>query len=619
MYNRDSRVYRAAFTSAVIAGAFCLTVLAAMVVDEVRMSRLDPLNSPELLAMRKKLTAEPNNEQLKKEIRSADQRVRQQFAASQVRSEMGRYLLLVGIAVVLLSGGLAVAAKKRPALPPKAGLVPAADAGVGGGSVRGLWFLGGFVAILAVAAFVSVQMSGGSAWMTKPTAAANAAAENLPGEQELARNWPMFRGPGGLGFSSAKNVPTHWDGKTGEGVLWKVPVSLPGRSSPIIWGNRVFVTGATRDARAVFCFDAGDGKLLWQRAVSAKASGQGGEPSEFTGFAASTPATDGLRVYAMFANGDIAAFDLAGKQLWSRNLGFPDSTYGLSASLAAWRGRVIVQYDQGDASDKKSSLIAIDGATGQNAWVVARPVDASWTSPILIDVDGQEQLVTSANPCTIAYDPSDGAELWRGESALGRDLATSPAFAGGVVMVASKADSSVQKSIVGISTGGAAGPAGHIVWTGEKVDADVPSPLGIAGGFLTIHSTGDAVYCDAKDGKEVWRQKVIETGDIYSSPVVADGRVYIFDRLGNCIILKAGREFAYVGTCPLGEACETVPAFLDGKIIVRGEKNLYCAGTGKASLGGVARRPSVAAASGGVGQGWPPPITDGTSGRANER
>jgi len=428
-------------------------------------------------------------------------------------------------------------------------------------------------------------MSGGPAWLIKPSASANAAAaattENLPGEAELARNWPMFRGPGGLGVSSAKNVPTKWDGKTGEGVLWKVPVPLPGRSSPIVWGNRVFVTGATKEARAVFCFDADKGKLLWQQTVSVKASGQAGEPSEFTGFAAPTPATDGLRVYAVFANGDIAAFDLAGKQLWARNLGFPDSAYGLSSSLVAWRGRVIVQYDQGDASDKKSSLIAIEGATGQNAWVVSRPVDASWTSPILIDVGGQKQLVTSANPLTIAYDPADGSELWRAESALGKDLATSPAFASGVVMVASKADSSVDRSILGISPGGAPGPAGHIVWTGQKVDADVPSPLGIAGGFLTIHSTGDAVYCDAKDGKEVWRQKITETGDIYSSPVVADGHMYILDRLGNCIILKAGREFAYLATCPLGEACETIPAFLDGKIIVRGEKNLYCVGTGK--------------------------------------
>jgi outer membrane protein assembly factor BamB len=613
-------VYRASFASAVIAGAFCLTVLGAMIVDEVRMSRLAPLNSPELLAMQKKLTTDPDNESLKKDIRSTDQRVRQQFAASQARTETGRYLLLVGVAVMLLAGGLAVAARKRPSLPPKAGVSPlTAGAEAGGGAAKGLWFMGAFVAVLALAAFVSVLVSGGPAWQTKPSAPANVAAENLPTEQELARNWPMFRGPGGLGVSSAKNVPIQWDGKTGEGISWKVPVPLPGRSSPIIWGNRVFLTGATKDARAVFCFDAGTGKLLWQQAVSVKASGQTGEPSEFTGFAAPTPATDGLRVYAIFSNGDIAAFDLAGKQLWARNLGFPDSSYGMSSSLTAWKGRVIVQYDQGDANDKKSSLIAIDGATGQNAWVVPRPVDASWTSPILIDVGGQKQLVTSANPVTIAYDPADGSELWRAESALGKDLATSPAFAGNVVMVASKADSSVQKSIVGISPGGATGPAGHIVWTGEKVDADVPSPLGVAGHFLVVHSTGDAVCCDAANGKEVWRQKLNAAGGIYSSPVLADGRVYIFDMQGNCVILKAPPEFVHLGTCGLGEACDTTPAFLDGRIIVRGQKNLYCIGTGNASAGGIARRPSLAAVSGGVGHGWPPPITQGTSGRAHER
>ena len=576
--NRDSKVYRACFASTVIAGAFCLTVLAAMVVDQVRISRLDPLNAPELLAMRKKLTTDPDNESLKKEIRNTDQRVRQQFAAWQARIETGRYVLLVGVALMLLAGGLAVAARKRPALPPKAGVLPvAAGAEASGGSVKGLWFMGAFVAILAVASFVSVQVAGGPAWQTKPHPAANAAAtENLPGDQELARNWPMFRGPGGLGVSSAKKVPTHWDGTTGEGIQWKVPVPLPGSSSPIVWGNRVFLTGATKDARGVFCFDATTGKLLWQRAVGNSASSSEGN---LAGFAAPTPATDGLRVYAMFSNGDIAAFDLAGKQLWARNLGDAVSAYGISSSLVAWKGRVIVQYDQGGASDKKSSLIAIDGTTGENAWVVSRPVDASWTSPILIDVGGQKQLVTSANPVTIAYDPGDGSELWRADSALGQDVATSPAFAGNVVMVASKAEGGDARCL-GISPGGAAGPAGHIVWTAKNVAADVPSPLGVAGNFLIVHSTGDVVCCDASNGKEVWTQKLIATGGIYSSPVLADGHVYVFDRQGNCIILKAPPEFVQVGTCGLGEACDSTPAFLDGRMIVRGEKNLYGIGTG---------------------------------------
>ncbi len=579
--NSDSRVYRASSASAVIAGAFCLTVLAAMVVDQVRISRLDPLNAPELLAMRKKLTAEPNNEPLKKDIRNTDQRVRQQFAAWQARIETGRYLLLVGIAVLLTAGGLAVAARKRPSLPPMAGILPTEVARVGGGAAKGLWFMGALVALLAVAAFVSVQMSGGPAWLTKPQASANGApTENLPGEQELARNWPMFRGPGGLGVSTAKNVPTQWDGKTGEGILWKTPVPLPGGSSPIVWGNRVFVTGATKDARGVFCFDAAGGKVLWQRAVGPKSPPSDESVANFAGFAAPTPATDGLRVYAMFSNGDIAAFDLAGKQLWARNLGNADSSYGISSSLTAWRGRVIVQYDQGAADDKKSSLIAIDGATGQNAWVVSRPVDASWTSPILIDAVQQKQLVTSANPLTIAYDPADGSELWRAQSALGKDVATSPAFTGNVVMVASKAQGSDARC-VGISPGGPAGPAGHIVWNAQNVAADVPSPLGIAGDFLVVHSNGDVVCCDSAKGKEVWTQKVEGLGEIYCSPVLAEGRVYIFDRQGNCAILKATREFTRVGTCLLGEPCDTTPAFLDGRIIVRGEKNLYCIGTGK--------------------------------------
>jgi outer membrane protein assembly factor BamB len=584
------RMYRASVASAVIAGVFSLTVLASMVYDHMRVVRLDPINTPQLAAMRETLDAQPGNEALKKDIRLLDQGIRRQAAAVQERIETGRYLLLAGVAIMLLSAGLAVAARKSPPRPPKVGQtsapapkpMPIAAPPTGGGA-RGLWTMGGFVVLVGAAALVAMRFSGGPVWQDKPRPATNAAAENLPSAQEFARNWPMFRGPGGLGISTAKNVPTKWDGKTGEGILWKAPVPLPGRSSPIVWGARVFLTGATKETRVVFCFDANTGKVLWQRAVNGKAPPPPGpnNPGELTGFAAPTPATDGLRVYALFANGDIAGFDLAGKQLWVKNLGYPVSDYGMSASLAVYKGRVIVQYDQGGQNDRKSALIALDGATGQVAWTTPRAVDNSWTSPILIDTGGQVELVTSANPATIAYDPADGAELWRAESGLGKDLATSPAYAGNTVLVASKADTSIIKGAVAVSVGGQAGPPGHIAWTEDKIAADVPSPLGIGDAFLVVHSGGDAVLCDAATGKTIWTRTLPVESNYYASPILAEGRVYLFDCKGGCVILKASREYQQLGRCEFDEACETTPAIVEGKIFLRCEKNLYCIGAGK--------------------------------------
>ncbi len=293
--------------------------------------------------------------------------------------------------------------------------------------------------------------------------------------------------------------------------------------------------------------------------------------------------------YALFGNGDIAAFDLAGKQLWARNLGYPDSGYGISASLVAWQGRVIVQYDQAGG---KSALIALEGATGEKAWSTPRPVEDSWPSPILIDIGGQKQLVTSARPLTIAYDPATGAELWRTDTSLGADLAPSPAFGGGVVLVCGKPIAQDAK-VVAIGAGGS--KPGQILWTSTVLAGDVPSPVFTGEGFLVVHSNegeqiGTLAYYPTQsptaNAKPLWTEAPGKDAPrqptFYSSPVLADGRVYLFDRNGMCWIFKAGAKYEFVAKCDLGEPCDTTPAILDGRIYIRGQKNLYCIiGAGK--------------------------------------
>ena len=200
------------------------------------------------------------------------------------------------------------------------------------------------------AALTLAVILGGCPGREAPTAGAERGAPGLvkgdyPSREAIGRNWPRFRGPGGLGISAYTNVPSSWNGITGEGVLWKTPVPLAGQNSPIVWENRVFLTGASEDEREVYCFDADSGELLWQRAV-ADVPGSPSEPPEVddvTGFAAPTAVTDGKRVYAIFANGDLACFDFDGKRLWAMSLGNPDNLYvnghGVDSSLGLGASR----------------------------------------------------------------------------------------------------------------------------------------------------------------------------------------------------------------------------------------------------------------------------------------
>ena len=161
------------------------------------------------------------------------------------------------------------------------------------------------------------------------------AAEPPPSDAEIAKAWPRFRGPGGLGISAYTNVPDAWDAASGKGIVWKTPVPLPGNNSPVVWGKRVFLSGADKHRREVYCFDADSGKLVWRQNVpgTPQSTAKPPEVTDDTGYAAPTTATDGRRVFAIFANGDLAAFDVSGKPAWAKSLGIPENSYGHASSL----------------------------------------------------------------------------------------------------------------------------------------------------------------------------------------------------------------------------------------------------------------------------------------------
>ncbi len=230
--------------------------------------------------------------------------------------------------------------------------------------------------------------------------------------------------------------PAHWDGAKGDNILWKTAVPLPGQNSPVVWGDRVFLSGADEHQREIYCFDANAGKLLWRQPVNdlSCADQTPLNVTDDTGYAAPTMACDGTRVFAMFANGDLACYDFSGKRLWAQNMGRPENTYGHATSLLSYRNMLLLQFDQGDGAGGKSAVFALDVATGATVWKAKRNLPNSWSTPIVITTGGHDELITCANPLVLAYDPATGTELWSA-SCLGGDVAPSPVCAGGMLYV----------------------------------------------------------------------------------------------------------------------------------------------------------------------------------------
>ncbi|MHC4168482.1 MAG: M56 family metallopeptidase [Planctomycetota bacterium] len=385
-------------------------------------------------------------------------------------------------------------------------------------------------------------------------------------------NWPCFRGPGGSGISAHSNIPVGWDGPSGRGILWKSPVPLDGNNSPIVWGDRVFIAGGTGDKYEVYCYDGSSGLLLWTGSVpmTRLPNGEEFEPFEDTGYATPTMVTDGKRVCAIFVTGDVGCFDFHGRRLWTKSLGIPDSAYGYASSLAVFRNLAIVQYDQAGPDDGKSGLLALNMASGEIVWRTKRPVANSWTSPIITRIEGRDTIVTAADPWVIAYDPATGTELWRAECLAG-DIASSPIYANGRVFAIEP-----YSKLVAIEAGGRGDVTKtHLAWNNEDGGPDICSPLS-DGKSIYLLADGLLTCLAISDGKTLWEEDLREY--FFASPSLVGDKMYLLSDKGNMFIIKPGAEYKLLGKSALGEECRASPAFADGRIYIRGQKNLYCIG-----------------------------------------
>ncbi len=545
--------------AALVAAVFCAAVLVLLLLNRAMTVRADPLNDPALLERIREASAHPDRADLVDSVRAWDLLARRAFFDAQAFARAGARLLLAG-AVVLLAALKAERVLDPP--PPAVPGAPRPEAEVRRRR-RERWGIAvAAAALLGLPALLrEPPPAAAPPGLPEPSTPAAPVPAAFADDARMAANWPCFRGFGSRGVAETAAPPLQWNGATGDGVAWKTGVPRPGFSSPVVWDDLVFLTGADAEARELFAFDAGTGALRW-RAVTDPAGGGLPEVTADTGYAAPTPATDGRRVYALFASGELLACRLDGTRAWTRHLGVPDNPYGHASSLVTWRHLLIVQLD--DRANPR--VMALDGATGEEVWSQARLVEPSWATPLPVPMDdGSTLLVLSANPAVAAYDAATGAERWSAGE-LPAEVGASPARLGRVVFAGNE--------YAGLHAIDAA--SGEVLWTVEDDLPDASSPAA-AGGLLFVPTAYGAVSClDAATGERVW-EHLFDEG-FYASPVVAAGRVYLTDTAGVTHVFDATRVFEERAASPLGEGCVATPAFAGGRVYLRGRKHLFAIG-----------------------------------------
>lgn len=425
-------------------------------------------------------------------------------------------------------------------------------------------------------------------------------------------SWPSFRGPQASGIAEGQNLPDQWNAKTGENILWRIPIPGLAHSSPIVWGDRIFVTSAvSSDPKATFrpgLYGDGDaskdrslhrwmiyainkqtGKVLWERIAYQ------GEPLEQrhikATYANSTPATDGRIVVAWFGSQGIHAYDVNGRFLWKVDLGrldvgaydIPTFEWGSASSPIIWKDLVILQCD----TQTDSFILGLNANTGETVWKTDRDEIPSWGTPTVATTSKGEELIANASNFIRGYDPRTGNELWR----LGRSskiTAPTPVFAGDAMVVVS--GRGPERPIFVVKAGARGDltlPDGKtnseaIIWSRTGRGSYMPTPLIYNGILYVLANNGTFDAYNLQTGEELYRQRLPLVGSGFSaSPVASDGKIYLSNEDGEILVITAGNKFAHLATNSLGELLMATPALSDGVMYVRSAASLFAIGRKK--------------------------------------
>jgi outer membrane protein assembly factor BamB len=405
-------------------------------------------------------------------------------------------------------------------------------------------------------------------------------------------NWPQWRGPAGTGVSGEKDLPITWNEQ--RGLLWKVPLPGTGTSTPAIWKEAIFVTCVTPDNKLLLLRLDKDGKVVWKQEVGTSDDTHEGPRRsklkfhQYYSVASPSPVTDGKTVVAHFGNGALAAYDYDGNQLWKRNLqddyGTYTCWYGHANSPVLFKNQVIsvcLQDSIADLQDKpvESYLVSHDLLSGKQRWKVPRMTQAkaeecdAYTTPLLTSIGGKEQLVVMGGNQLDAYEPASGKQLWFLPGLFGGRTVNSPTIGGDTIF----ATRGLKKPLVAVrpSKAGELSPR-DIVWQYDEGSPDSCSPVIWNELLFTISDDGIARCIDFPTGHLQWKQRL--KGGYKASPLAADGRIYFLSIDGTCTVISASPRFDKLLENKLDDETIASPAVSEGKIYIRGKKNLYCIG-----------------------------------------
>ena len=426
-------------------------------------------------------------------------------------------------------------------------------------------------------------------------------------DEEAAKestNWPGWRGLNGSGVSAETNLPTEWSDT--KNVLWKTSIPGKGHSSPIVWGNRVFVTTAVagekvpgakrvthyingkeflhpdgvgadvKNALRVIALDRDTGKIVWERTaydglIYDTRHRRNSRASE-------TPVTDGKYVFAYFGSAGLYAYDFHGNLKWTYAVGNIGSYgVGTGTSPVLYKGLVLLQVDSEDG--KNSYIVALNKSTGKELWRKKRAVQSSWATPLLVQTQKRDELVTNGNEFIIAYDPANGKELWRTEGVKSNAIPTPVAGHGLVFVSAGFPD----KRVIAVKLGGSDDLTGtdSIAWKYNKGTGYMPSPI-LYGDYLYLISSKGIMTClEASTGKVIYDNGRVPVPASFASSILAyEGKLLISSMDGDTFVIEAGTEHKVLRTNSIGEPIWATPAISDGKLFLRGEKTLYAIGKG---------------------------------------
>jgi outer membrane protein assembly factor BamB len=409
----------------------------------------------------------------------------------------------------------------------------------------------------------------------------------------IAADWPAWRGPDGTGVSAETDLPIKWSAV--ENIRWRVALPEPGNSTPIVFGDRVFVTQAIGARRTLMCFNRSDGELLWQQVIETNEK----EPTHATNpYCSASPVTDGQCIIVSFASDGLFCYDLSGKQLWQRtDLGRQIHIWGGGASPMIHSDLCFLNFGPGE----ETYLLALDKTTGQTVWKndentgytdpplenAASPASnaqtkrdtyiGSWTTPTIMTVDGQQQLLMSWPGRLVAYDPRTGKELWH-STGLNPLVYTSPIFADGIVV----AMGGFSGAAIAVRAGGSGDVTqSRRLWLHSKTPQRIGSGV-IKDGHIYVHNDPGIAECyDLESGDLIWKERLAGKGGKgtnWSSIMLAGDLCYTINQGGDCFVFKASPKFELVSVNSLNERSNASIAASEGELFIRTHEALWCIG-----------------------------------------